>query len=186
MGKRNQGNMTLSEIGTGTGCRSTLGHEGKDLKLTLDCLACGGRGPFLDTACMKHALEALSRESGADTLTASGHVEVQLRSGGLAVLERIVSLGNDLDNLSKREPKGRDCSRCRSNPGALFATLRDSLLADPAAFGDSLRAAMTNARPSGANCDACLSETEYDIGFAADSFGELVRHIVRQGFQIIV
>jgi hypothetical protein len=130
----------------------------------------------------------MASESGADSLTASGHVETQLRPGGMEVLERVVQLGRDLDHLAQREPpKGiRGCDQCQLRPRLLFTGLRGSLFQDAGAFSDTLKVALGKLRDGARGCDGCLSETAEDLLFTSESYEELVRFVVRHGFQIIV
>jgi hypothetical protein len=173
-------------------CRYGLGQEGRELVLKLDCRECGGRGPFSDPACLGRALEALSAESGADALMVSGHVESQLGAEGMALLRRLVVLAGDLGQLSLRDPpRGyRDCSRCPLRPGELFPSLRAVLLADvagfPAAVRDRIARLLGTGRSAGQVCRQCLTATAEDLDLVTQSFEELARFIVKQGFQIVV
>ena len=185
---------SVSAGATQTACRRTLVHEGRELTLALSCRDCAGKAQLAQGHCLRGALEALAAEQGADSLVLAGQLETQVRSGGMAVLERLVLLANDLDHLSQREPPpgSRECARCTFAPRALFGGLRGVLLTDPPEFPGALKtglsgvvASVTSGR-SGAGCARCLGDTASDLGFAADSFEELVRLMMKQGFQIVV
>ncbi|MBM4250076.1 MAG: hypothetical protein FJ149_11780 [Euryarchaeota archaeon] len=173
-------------------CRHSLGQEGRELVLTLECKECGGRGPFSDPGCLGGALEVLSAESGVDSLIVSGHLECQLRPEGMAVLDRLVLLAGDLQQLSLRDPpRGyRDCGRCALRPAELFPSLRTVLLADAAGFPSALRdriaRLLATGRPAGEVCRQCLTATAEDLDLLSRSFEELARFIIKQGFQIVV
>jgi hypothetical protein len=173
-------------------CKYCLGQEGREMVLTLACKECGGKGPFSDQNCLGRALEALSAESGADALMVSGHVESQLGADGMAVLRRLVLLAGDLRQLSLRDPpRGyRDCSRCPLRPGELFIALRAVLLSDlggfPSAVRDGIARLLGTGRSAGEVCRQCLTATAEDLDLVTQSFEELARFTVKQGFQIVV
>lgn len=173
-------------------CRYGLGQEGRELVLTLSCKECGGKGPFSDPGCLGRALEALSAESGVDSLIVSGHLECQLRPEGMAVLDRMVLLAGDLRQLSLRDPtRGcRDCSRCALRPGELFPSLRAVLLTDvagfPAALRDRIARLLAMGQDAGQVCRRCLTATAEDLDMLSRAFEELARYIIKQGFQIVV
>jgi hypothetical protein len=160
--------------------------------LTLECKGCGGKGPLADGSCMGRALEALAAENAVDTIIISGHLETQLQRPGMAVLERIVALAGDMHQLSLRDPPHgcRDRQRCALRPGELFAGLRACLLSDAASFPSALRdrlaRMMALVQSSSQSCRPCLDGTAEDLDLLAESFGELARFIMKQGFQIVV
>ncbi|MEM2868833.1 MAG: hypothetical protein QW379_00210 [Thermoplasmata archaeon] len=173
-------------------CRWSTGNEGRELRLVLSCRECGGPGPLLSPECMKRALEALSSEQGADSIVLSGHLETQIQTGGMAVLQRIVLLASDLHHLSQREPPSgsRDCMRCPFQPCSLFSSLRESLLSDPASLPDILKSALLRLRSfspaRGSACDRCAAETSGDLAFVTESYEALVRFMMKKGFQMAV
>jgi hypothetical protein len=173
-------------------CKYSLGQEGRELVLTLSCKDCPGKGPFSDSACLGRALEALSAESGVDTLIISGHVECQVQPEGMAVLDRLVLLAGDLQQLSLRDPPHgfRDCGRCALRPGELFSSLRSILLADvacfPVALRDRIACLLGLGQTAGQVCRQCLTATAEDLDLMSQSFEELARYIIKQGFQIVV
>jgi len=173
-------------------CNYGLGQEGRELVLTLRCRECEGKGPFSDPGCLGRALEALSAESGVEALIVSGHIESQLQPEGMAVLDRLVLLAGDLRQLSLRDPpRGyRDCGRCALRPGELFMSLRSVLLADAAGFPAALRDRIARLLGLGQNagevCRQCLTATAEDLDLLSQSFEELARYIIKQGFQIVV
>ncbi len=175
-----------------TACKYSLGQEGRELVLTLSCKECSGKGPFSDPACLGRALEALSAESGIDMLIVSGHVECQVQPDGMAVLDRLVLLAGDLHQLSLRDPPHgyRDCGRCALRPGELFNSLRSVLLADVAGFPPAVRDRIARllglGKTAGQVCRQCLTATAEDLDLMSQSFEELARYIIKQGFQIVV
>ena len=184
------------------GCSRSVGHEGRDLTLTLACKDCaraalvecaGPRSPLSDPRCLGDIIEALSAEPDADTLILAGHIETQLRGPGMQALKGIVSLAGDLSHLSSREPPAgrRDCGRCGLEPRKLFGELRRILLADIASFPDALRGGMARVQsaasaPPDQACAGCASDTSGDIAFAAEAFNGLAGFIMKQGFQVVV
>jgi len=184
------------------GCSRFVGHEGRDLTLTISCRDCGGKGPesgagppnpLSGPQCLRNILEALSAEQGVDAIILAGHLETQIQSGGMVVLERIVVLGNDLNHLSLREPPegSRDCTRCGLHPHRLFQDLRSVLLSDMADFPGALKGGISRvmaaaASPSGEACARCVGDTSGDLAFAAETFEGLARLLMKQGFQIVV
>jgi len=173
-------------------CRYSLGQEGRELVLTLACKECSGRGPLSDPACLGRALEALAAEDGVDTLIISGHIETQIQLAGMAVLGRLVVLAGDLRQLSMRDPP-RDCRdrhRCALRPGELFEALRTSLLSDAASFPAVMRDRIARINglvcTAGPACRECHDATGEDLDLIAQSFDELARYIIKQGFQIVV
>ena len=173
-------------------CKYHLGQEGRQLVLTLECRDCGGRGPFSDPACLGRAMEALSAESGVDTLIASGPLESQLQPEGMALLGRMVVLAADLRQLSLRDPPRplRECGRCALRPGELFSSLRSVLLADtagfPAAVRDRIARLLGYGQTAQEACRRCLTATAEDLDLVTQSFEELARYMIKQGFQIVV
>jgi hypothetical protein len=183
------------------GCSRSIGHEGRDLTLTLSCRDCGGKDPdggagppypLSNPKCLRNILEALSAEQGVDTLILAGHIETQIQSAGMAVMEKIVVLGNDLNHLSLRDPpKGsRDCARCGLHPQELFQDLRSVLLSDLADFPKALKGGISRviaaASSSDEACARCVGDTSGDLAFAAETFEGLARSLMKQGFQIVV
>jgi hypothetical protein len=179
-----------------------VGHEGRDLTLTLSCKDCAmnarpdgaaAASPLSDPRCLRNVLEALATEPGMDTLILAGHIETQLRKEGMEVLEGIVALANDLAHLSLREPPtgSRDCGRCGLHPQKLFGELRGVLVADMAAFPDALKGGISRVQaaasaPPDQSCARCALDTSGDVAFAAEAFEGLARSIMKQGFQIVV
>jgi len=173
-------------------CKYSLGQEGRDLVLTLSCKECSGKGPFSDPVCLGRALEALSDQNGVDALIVSGHIESQLQPEGMAVLDRLVILAQDLRQLSLRDPPRclRECGKCALRPDELFPSLRSVLLADVAAFPGALRDRIARllglGQSAGPACRQCLTATAEDLDLMSQSFEELARYIIKQGFQIVV
>ena len=172
-------------------CRWSTGNEGRELRLVLSCRECGGRGTLLSPECMRRALEALMSEQGADSIVLSGHLETQLQTGGMAVLQRIVRLASDLHHLAQREPPSgaRDCVRCPFHPRALFSGLREALLSDPASLPGALRASLASLRsfsPPAQACARCAAETAGDLAFASESCESMVRFLMKMGFQMAI
>lgn len=174
-------------------CRWSVGHEGRDLTLTFACKGCAHKGPVASSRCLHQALEAVASEQGVDTIVMAGHLETQIQAGGMAVLDRLAALANDLNQLSLRQPPAgsRDCARCGAHPGQLFAGLRTTLLSGPPDFPSALKGALVSVQqasgaPFGAACGRCLGDTSGDLVFIAESFEGLARFIMKQGFQIVV
>lgn len=175
------------------GCRWSVGHEGRDLTLTFACKGCAQKGPVASPRCLQQALEALASEQGVDTIVMAGHIETQIQAGGMAVLDKLAILANDLNHLSMRQPPAgsRDCVRCGAHPGQLFNGLRTKLLSDPPEFPSAMKDALAGVHqasgaPFGAACGRCLADTSGDLAFVAESFEGLARFIMKQGFQIVV
>jgi hypothetical protein len=183
-------------------CARSVGHEGRDLTLTLSCKDCtikarkdgaGLQSPLSDPRCLQNILEALAVEPDVDTLILAGHIETQLRTEGMQALERIAVLASDLAQLSLREPPAgsRDCQRCGIHPQRLFGDLQNALLADMPSFPDALKGGIARiqaaaAAPFDNACARCATDTSGDIAFAAESFEGLARFIMKQGYQIVV
>ena len=183
-------------------CPRSVGHEGRDITLTLSCKDCAGRSrpdgtvpssPLSDPRCLQNILEALAAEQGMDTLILAGHIETQVQAGGMQALERIVALAGDIAHLSMREPPAghRDCGRCGLDPQKLFGELRQILLADLPAFPEALKGGLARVNaaasaPPDQACARCAADTSGDIAFTAEAFDGLARFIMKQGFQIVV
>jgi hypothetical protein len=183
-------------------CARSVGHEGRDLTLTLSCKDCSLKArpdgsvpasPLSDPRCLRNLLEALAAEQGMDTLILAGHIETQLQAEGMEALERIVVLANDLAHLALREPPAgsRDCARCGLHPQRLFGELRNVLVADLSAFPEALKGGISRVQaasvaPADRACAQCAQDTSGDIAFTAEAFEGLARFIMKQGFQIVV
>lgn len=173
-------------------CRWSTSNEGRELRLVLSCRECGLGGLLTSRECLRRALEALSSEQGADSIVLSGHLETQIRPGGMAVLQRIVLLASDLHHLSQREaPSGsRECMRCPFRPSSVFSALRERLLLDPGGLSDPLKEALLRLRAfqprPGSICAPCALETAGDLTFVTESYEGLVRFLMRAGFQMAV
>lgn len=184
---------TVPVDGAAGGCRRSVGHEGRDLTMTFACKGCAQKGTVASPRCLRQALEALASEQGVDTIVMAGHLETQIQAGGMAVLDRLALLANDLDHLSLRQPPAgsRDCARCGAHPGELLAGLRTTLVSDPGEFPSAIKGALAGVQrasgaPFGAACGRCLADTSGDLAFVAESFEGLARFIMKQGFQIVV
>ena len=183
-------------------CPRSVGHEGRDLTLTVSCKDCaraalldaaGTKSPLSDPACLKNILEAVAAEPDADSIILAGHIETQVGPAGMRALERIVSLASDLSHLSAREPQAgqRDCTRCGLDPGNLFGEMRTILLSDLAAFPGALAGAAARLRsaasaPPDQACARCAADTAGDMAFASEAFNALAGFIMKQGFQVVV
>jgi hypothetical protein len=134
-----------------------------------------GEADLAKPECLRAVLRHLRDAAGVRGVVLVQDRERAYGPRALAVLDALLSLARLLDQFAQRAPApafpgftAREveavCARCDFRPAALFTTLRDRLLGDPAAFLEALRDAVASLeRYDQDGCGACAAATAQDL-----------------------
>ncbi|MEM3342418.1 MAG: hypothetical protein QW728_06960 [Thermoplasmata archaeon] len=186
-----------------TECKYEVGYEARQLKMVMRCKECGGRSSLKDEVCLGAVINALSRETGVDSIILAHFIETQYYEKSIELLKMLVSIANELTQLAGRDPiadavgagmqvtsdQKRMCERCSLAPPYVFDQLRGVFIYDLVAFYEMLVGKVQeagNAQGAGGICGQCVSTTMGDFSYIYEKFEELVKYIVKEGFQIVL
>lgn len=181
-------------------CECEITREGPELRLVANCRSCReGKGDLSEPACFGGILRAFSQGLGADAIVLSRPVEVQYGGDAIELFRLAVGILELMDSLGLRDPvarygKGdsamaRVCSKCTLNPNRLFGGLAEDLHKGPGYFFDVFKerlGSVTAGRTGTRACPECLADSREDMALLFKRFEDFVRHVVKQGFSIVV
>jgi len=187
-------------------CEYEVGYEARELKMVAKCKECGGRSTLKEGYCLSGIINSFSKESGVDTIILSHFIETQYNNKAIELIRMMTSLAGELTQLANRDPtqgmddgmgnpipvspeQRRACEQCRFNPAFLYPSLRDAFVMDIEEFYRRLNDVVMDVGNSAGSvgiCGNCISTTLGDLNYIYDKFEELVRYIVRQGYQIVL
>ena len=182
-------------------CEYTMEREGRKQVLRLDCRECDRKGHDLNvTQCYRSALNAFQQEVNIDIITTSHHLETQYVGPSVELFGHLSRLRQDLEELSNRDPiveysksdpKGKyksQCPRCKANPKNIFPNLEVVLKKNPKEFINVFKKAIAEVPQDNPTtmCAHCRNVTTEEMEFAFNSYKEMVRKVMRYGFNIEV
>lgn len=179
-------------------CKCEMRHEGAELRLVADCRACKeGSGDLDDPACFLSILSAWGEGVAPDSIVLAGTIEAQYSGCAKEVFTRLASLMAELERVSRRQTagekaskeEGKRCAKCSMAPAKVFGDLSGKFGPDMKEFYMSLRERAVKVSDASFNdhtCNKCLTATKDDMGFIWDRFENVLRYIIKEGFQVVV
>ena len=182
-------------------CEYDVESEGKKQVLRLDCRECEYSGHDLNvTQCYRSALNAFQQEVNIDIITTSHHLETQYVGPAVELFGHLSKLRQDLEELSNRDtvaeysksdPKGKYrtlCPKCKANPKNIFPNLEVILKKNPKEFINVFKKSISEVPQTNQAqmCASCMNIVAEELEFAFNSYQEMVRKVMRYGFNIEV
>jgi hypothetical protein len=182
-------------------CEYSVEREGRRQVLFLDCRECDRKGHDLNvTQCYRSALNAFQKEVNVDIITTSHHLETQYVGPSVELFGHLSRLRQDLEELANRDPvedykkadpKGKYrslCPTCKANPRNIFPGLEMVLKKNPKEFINVFKKALGDLPKDDPTkmCAECKKVTVEEMGFAFASYKEMVRKVMRFGYNITV
>ncbi|MCL4325780.1 MAG: hypothetical protein M1481_02990 [Candidatus Thermoplasmatota archaeon] len=81
-----------------------IAHEGKLLKMIIQCPDCNGEMPLNNARCFSAVLMAMTEDSNIDLIAISQYIEIQYGPETVNMFKMLAKVINELDRLSLRSP----------------------------------------------------------------------------------
>lgn len=182
-------------------CEYTMGVDDDDDTMTLECKSCSGPHAIEDK-CLGPLISAFSKEYDTKKITMSHYIEKQYYGTSVTLLSKITYLGNELENLSLRDPvkeyfsrkaekdrRSIACGKCGLNPSKLFSKMHIIVMKSLPHFYEILKT-VANKIPAfkkkTRSCGTCLNATAEDLNHIFDEYEKIVGFISINAFNVML
>ena len=182
-------------------CEYAMGVDDDEETMTLECKSCPGPHAVEDR-CLGPLISAFSKEYDTKKITMSHYIEKQYYGASVKLLGKITNLGNELENLSLRDPVkeyfGRKvekdrrsvaCTKCTLNPGKLFPRMHNIVMKSLPHFYETLRTIVNKVpafKKKTRSCGTCLNATAEDLNHIFDEYEKIVGFIASSAFHVML
>jgi hypothetical protein len=153
--------------------------------MVFNCKECRGAHSLGENICLKGIVEGFSQEYNVDTITLSHYIESQYFGDSVELIRHIIKFGNEMDNLSMRDPIAEYFGALPSRDRKKLKTFSQDIIAFDTLFTNTLDL-FERSEPGSEQCAKCTSTTVEDLSYVCDIYEKIGRFILRQGFRVIL
>ncbi len=163
-------------------CEYNVDDRIEGRRITVNCLECDEIFDLKE--CFFHVIKIMGDEYNIDNMVFSDDVETQLTGNVVDILGRLGDLCKDIDRVSSKVPKGKECKNCDVSPKKIFGDIYGSFADEPDKVFEAYYTSYRSLN-QGEGCEECKRQSEEDMCRFGEELVSLSDAVLRDAYGII-
>lgn len=178
---------SLSHVeGASERCGYLVQTVGDQIRLTVRCKDCEGKGSLSKSKCRNGVIDILLEEPLPSSIVLSDFVETLYEDRAVTLIRKLTDILRSVKQFGRRTT-GEDsnrCERCKRSPNYVFGKIENAFHRSLPSLYREMRIQSTGLSAKNGPCKDCLKSTKSDLQSLLASMEDLRSFVLRSAFRI--